>query len=252
MGTEFDAAFKAYLEIGILGLCGVLVVVITWLNFKRNQERSKQQDELQKKQYEELMEQNKQYQQQAIESQEKLMDRLIQNGQPHVLSAEEDNKLTKINNQIDKTLQDLLIKTNASRANLVQYHNGGKGKNNQSFLKMSMTNEITDVGVKPVISEFKDQFRNVLAYFVREIQEKGYCFIPDAEKMKDIDYSMYDFLTCREVQAKFGIAIHSPNNPDNVVGFVCLEYLDKTKANEEIIKEQLKQKEAVLETLLSM
>ena len=84
MGTEFDAAFRAYLEIGILGLCGVLVVVITWLNFKRNQERSKQQDELQKKQYEELMEQNKQYQQQAIESQEKLMDRLIQNGQPHV------------------------------------------------------------------------------------------------------------------------------------------------------------------------
>ena len=253
---DFVSVYKAYIEIGILGLCGIIVVLITWLNFKRNQEREKNseknEDERFNQMFNTLQEQNKQYQEQSNKNYELLMQKLISGVSPHTLSAEEDSKLTKINEEIDRILQNLLSKTGASRANLVQYHNGGKGKNNQSFLKMSMTNEVTDVGVKPVISEFKDQFRNVLAYFVKEIGTNGYCYIDDYEKMKTIDYPMYDFLLCRNVQAKFGVAIHSDGDDNNVIGFVCLEFLDKSKANIDIIDKELKQKEDVLETLLNL
>lgn len=253
---DFVSVYKAYIEIGILGLCGIIVVLITWLNFKRNQEREKNSEKNEDERFNQMLntlqEQNKQYQEQSNKNYELLMQKLISGVSPHTLSAEEDNKLTKINEEIDKILQNLLSKTGASRANLVQYHNGGKGKNNQSFLKMSMTNEVTDVGVKPVISDFKDQFRNVLSYFVKEIGTKGYCYIDDYEKMKDVDYAMYDFLLCRNVQAKFGVAIHSDNDDNNVIGFVCLEFLDKDKVNLDIIDKELKQKEGILETLLNL
>ena len=91
----------------------------------------------------------------------------------------------------------MLIATGASRASLVQYHNGGKGVNRQSFLKMSMTNEQVQLGVKPIISTFKDQFRSVLAYFVKEINEKGYCYIDDFEDLQSIDAGTYEFLRDR-------------------------------------------------------
>ncbi len=41
----------------------------------------------------------------------------------HVPSQEENTKLTNVSTQINNHLQQILINTNASRANLVQYHN---------------------------------------------------------------------------------------------------------------------------------
>jgi hypothetical protein len=38
-------------------------------------------------------------------------------------------------------IKQMLIDTKADRAYVVQYHNGGRGINKQSFLKMSITNE---------------------------------------------------------------------------------------------------------------
>ena len=68
----------------------------------------------------------------------------------------------QISQEIDKHLQAIITETNASRAALIQYHNGGRGINKQSFLKMSMTNEQIQLGVKPFINGFKDQFRSIL------------------------------------------------------------------------------------------
>lgn len=253
---EFSSIVKAYIEIGILGLCGCAVVFITILNYFRNKKHSEEQDKSNDKRFDDMLsliqEQNQKNFEQNNKNYELLMNKLMSGVSPHTLTAEEDEKLSRVNDEINKILQQLLIKTGASRANLVQYHNGGKGKNNQSFLKMSMTNEVTNLGVKPVISEFKDQFRNVLAYFVKEIGEKGFCYIPDFEKIKATDYSMYEFLSDRGVQAKFGVAIHSDEGVNNVIGFVCLEFLDKTKADVKVIDEILKQKASSLETLLNL
>lgn len=79
---------------------------------------------------------------------------------------------------------------------------------------MSMTNEQVQLGVKPVIQDFKDQFRSVLAYFTKELSNSGKCYIKDLEELQSVDPNMYEFLKDRGLQAKFGLAIH---NRDGIV-----------------------------------
>lgn len=79
---------------------------------------------------------------------------------------------------------------------------------------MSMTNEQVQLGVKPVIQDFKDQFRSVLAYFTKELSNSGKCYIKDLEELQNIDPNMYEFLKDRGLQSKFGLAIH---NRDGIV-----------------------------------
>lgn len=260
---NFSAVFKAYLEVGILGLCGILFIVITYLNYKSNSKRLKEQDKNNNEKFDQMFkmfqEQAQKYSEQSSKNYELLMKKLIDNSSPHVLTPEEDLKITKVNEEVNRLLQQLLINTGASRASIIQYHNGGKGKNNQSFLKMSMTNEVTDVGVRPLMTEFKDQFRNVLAYFVKEIGDKGYCYIEDSEDIRNIDYGTYDFLENRGIKSKFGIALHQHDNDgnynnDSVIGFICLEFLkdNKSEASIDIIDQELRNKQGSLETLLNL
>ena len=211
---------KFYVEIGILGLCGVLTVMIAYLGFKRSRDDNKNKDKRLEKNQDKsddrfdtmlklIQEQNKAFQEQQLKNNELLINNIVQGVTSHVPSSEENVKLTRITEEIDKTLQQILIFTNADRVDLVQYHNGGKGVNRQSFLKMSMTNEQVKVGVKPFMSEFKDQFRSVIAYITRSLNETGYCYINDAEEMKTVDAGTYEFLLNRGIESKYCMAIDS-------------------------------------------
>ena len=197
-----------------------------------------------------IYKQNLEYQEQQAKNTELLIQSIIQGVTSHVPSPEENLKLTKISNEIDNILQQILLETNASRVAVVQYHNGGKGINRQSFLKMSVTNEQVQLGVKPIMPEFKDQFRNVLSYFVKELDLKDFCYIPDCDQLKEVDTGMYEFLTSRDIQAKFGVAIH--DSAHNIIGFICIEYIDKTKANLDIIDKSFNDKKQIIETLLNL
>ena len=257
---EWLEASKAYLEIGVLGICAILVACIAWFSFKRyhkdldtkDKKIDKKDSDLEAKfnvMLEMIQKQNQEYQEQQSKNTELLIQSIINGITNHAPSPEENTKLTKITEEINHILQEMLIATGASRASLIQYHNGGKGVNRQSFLKMSMTNEQVQLGVKPIISTFKDQFRSVLAYFVKEINEKGYCYIDDFEDLRSIDAGTYEFLRDRGVEAKYGFAIH---NTDNTIGFVCIEYNDKSKARPDLVDKVFKDKQKVMETLLSL
>lgn len=252
---------KFYVEIGILGLCGVLTVMIAYLGFKRSRDDNKNKDKRLEKNQDKsddrfdtmlklIQEQNKAFQEQQLKNNELLINNIVQGVTSHVPSSEENVKLTRITEEIDKTLQQILIFTNADRVDLVQYHNGGKGVNRQSFLKMSMTNEQVKVGVKPFMSEFKDQFRSVIAYITRSLNETGYCYISDAEEMKTVDAGTYEFLLNRGIESKYCMAIHS--NDGTVIGFVCVEYIKKETARPDLVDKVFKEKQKVLETLLNL
>ena len=157
--------------------------------------------------------------------------------------------MTIVNQDIDIILQDILIETNASRVDLVQYHNGGKGINKQAFLKMSMTNEKIQLGVKPFIQDFKDQFRSVLGYFVNEINDKGYCDITDVDTVAEKDVGMYEFMKNRGIEAKFGYGIK--NSEGTTIAFICVEYIDKTTVNIDKIHSSLKEHFREVERLLN-
>lgn len=253
---------KVYVEIGILGLCGVLTVMIGYLGFKRAQEDNKNKDNRLEKNQDKsdnrfdsmlklIQEQNRVFQEQQLKNNEMLINSIVQGVTNHVPSSEENTKLTRITEEIDKTLQQMLIFTNADRVDLVQYHNGGKGVNKQSFLKMSMTNEQVKIGVKPFMSEFKDQFRSVISYITKSLNEKGYCYINDAEVVKTVDPGTYEFLINRGIEAKYCMAIH--DTKDNfVIGFVCVEYIKKEDAKPDLVDQVFKEKQKILETLLNL
>ena len=253
---------KVYVEIGILGLCGILTVLIAYLGFKRSKEDNKSKDKRLSKNQDKLddrfdtmlkmiQEQNRTFQEQQLKNNEMLINNIVQGVTNHVPSSEENTKLTRITEEIDKTLQQLLIYTDADRVDLVQYHNGGKGVNKQSFLKMSMTNEQVKVGVKPFMSEFKDQFRSVIAYITRSLNEKGFCYINDAEEVKDKDPGTYEFLINRGIESKYCMAIHNTQD-GSVIAFVCVEYIKKETARPDLVNKAFKEKQNVFETLLNL
>ena len=253
---------KVYVEIGILGLCGILTVLIAYLGFKRSKEDNKNKDKRLSKNQDKLddrfdtmlkmiQEQNRAFQEQQLKNNEMLINNIVQGVTNHVPSPEENTKLTRITEEIDKTLQQILIYTDADRVDLIQYHNGGKGVNKQSFLKMSMTNEQVKVGVKPFMSEFKDQFRSVISYITKTLNEKGFCYINDAEEVKEKDPGTYEFLINRGIQSKYCMAVHDTQE-NSVIGFVCVEYIKKENARPDLVDKVFKEKQNVLETLLNL
>ncbi len=253
---------KVYVEIGILGICGILVVVIAYLGFKRSREDNKNKDKRLEKTQDKLddrfdamlkliQEQNHNFQEQQLKNNEMLINSIVQGVTNHVPSSEETTKLTRITEEIDKTLQQVITFTGADRVNLVQYHNGGKGINKQSFLKMSMTNEQVKIGVKPFMPEFKDQFRSVISYITKNLNEKGFCYIDDAESVRTTDPGTYEFLVNRGIESKYCMAIR--NTQENfVIGFVSVEYIKKEDAKPDLVNQVLKEKQKVFETLLNL
>ena len=271
---EFAPVLQAYTEVGILGLLAILVIILIWRSFDRkgkddNWKKSKidekdnninTQNTFITQQLDELTDliktQNEKYQefQQELLTKnqninEQLIEKIVDGVYFRVPSNTENHLLTKINNEIDIILQDILVETNASRVNLVQYHNGGKGINKQAFLKMSMTNERIQLNVKPFISEFKDQFRSVLGYFVNQIGLKGHCYIKDVDEMKEKDIGMYEFMCNRGIESKFGYAIH--NRDKAVIAFISVEFIDKKDANETVIDNSFKEHYREIERLLN-
>ena len=257
----FAEIFKAFLEIGILGLCAVMMIIIFYENHKRSHKTDDEKNKLLVDNFKGLNDkidtmvnnisaQNTKF----IEFQEKQSDKLINavihGVVNHVPSMEESDKLTTISNTIDKILQEMLLETGASRASLVQYHNGGKGINQQAFLKMSMTNEKTQLGVKSIMRESKDQFRSALGYFVNKIGTDGHCCIFDINDIKDIDIGMYELMSTRRIETKCGYGIH--NEDGMVIAYTCIEFEDKLKADKNVIRKSFEVHFREIERLLNL
>lgn len=273
---EWVETAKSYAELGFLGISACMLVTMAWLYFKGYREKeSKANDKLEarldtkdtnlerrydtkdanlERRFDSLLDmiqkQNQEYQEQQTKNAELLIKSIVDGVVNHVPSHEENIKLTKITEEIDIILNQILQATSADRVSLVQYHNGGKGINKQAFLKMSMTNEQVRFGIKQFMPEFKDQFRSVLAYFVKELNDIGYCYISKAEDLKDTDNSMYDFMKNRGIVSKFGIALK--DHKGAVIAFICIEYLSDTEIDLEKIDRVLKDKQKIVESLLSL
>ena len=271
---EFAPVVQAYTEIGILGLLAVLVVILIWRSYGRKgkddnwkinkidkkddilendkQTISKQLQDLTEifiKQNEETRKSEQERQEALLKMQENLIDKIVNGVTTHVPTQEDNLKLTVVNQNIDTILQDILVETNASRVDLVQYHNGGRGINKQAFLKMSMTNEKIQLGVRPFIQDFKDQFRSVLGYFVNEINISGSCDIVDVDEMANKDIGMYEFMKNRGIVAKFGKGIK--NSEGTTIAFICVEYIDKKDIDVEKVHNALREHYREIERLLN-
>lgn len=210
---------------------GLAVLFVFYLFMRVNKEREKEREE-DKERY------------------NNMVDDIIKGVHNIHLTPTESKKIVYIDKQINDDLNVILKETEASRVSVIRYHNGNKDMTGKSFLKMSTTNEVISVGVSSMMSSFKDVFRSFLAYWCHEIEEKGFYAIDDVDKTKNTDISLYQYLKTINIQANYSVALKDQYN--NVIGILCIEFLDKDKYNIEKIRKSLNENFPKIETLISV
>ncbi len=210
---------------------GLAILIVFILYIKMNNKRQDDYDNLQGKY-------------------DNIIKDIIQGVSKKHLTPTESNKIGKIEKQINDIIKEILQETGASRVCIVKYHNGNKDMTGKSFLKMSMTNEVVNLGVAPMMAEFKDLFRSLLAYWCHEIETNDFCVIKDAEELKNKDITMYQYLTVRNIESKYGIALRDVDN--NTIGFICVEYLNKRDFNLDKIQSVMSKDFPKIEALISL
>lgn len=170
----------------------------------------------------------------------------------HVLTEKEDRLAKQIDKSITAELQEITNTLQPTRTLLVRYHNGGKDMNGLAFLKLSVTNECANVGVRPVINEYQGQFRSSINEVCSEIDRVGYMNIPDREMIKDKDRGTYDLMVAKNTRSSYSYALR--NNTGYIIGFVSLIYYEDNlvKENPDQIKEFMYKKATEISTLLSV
>lgn len=216
------------------------IIVVLYLLDRRN--RNKEHDENRNILEEERKEFKDDY--------KKLVGDIIDGVNGHHLTPQESKSVAQIEKKINDTIQEILEQTKASRVCVVKYHNGQRDMTGMAFLKMSMTNEVVNRGVAPLMGDFKDLFRSYLAYWCHELEIKGKCVIQDTNEMQNIDINMYEYLKTRNIEAKYGLAL--TNLEGDIIGFICVEYLDKKDFDLKKIEATLEKQGKKIETLITL
>lgn len=226
---------------GIIEL-GLMTVICSIFLAQNNKER-KNQEQANAQLFKTLMEQY-----------EMAFNRMLESFGPsgHVLTEEEDRRALEIDRAIDDYLKQMIINTKATRSFVVRYHNGGKDMAAVPFLKCSITNEMTNVGVRPIMSEFQNQFRSIMAGVCEEIDRKGYSYITPNEKSELIDPATVELMKDRGIKSMYCRALRNQNN--YIIGFIAVTFMvdNQEKPNEEIIDLCLKDKSQKVSALLCL
>ena len=227
---------KAILEVGIM------VIICAVFLFQNNKDR-KDQEEKNNKIFNAILEQY-----------ESVFSRIIENQSSgmHVLTEKEERRALEIDRAIDDYLKQMVINTKATRAFVVRYHNGGRDMASVPFLKCSITNEMTNAGVKPIMSEFQNQFRSIMAGVCEEIDRKGYSYITPNEKSELIDPATVELMKDRGIKNMYCRALRNQN--DYIIGFIAVTFMvdNKEIPNESIIHECLIDKSKKVSALLCL
>ena len=183
---------------------------------------------------------------------ERLVDKVIRDAnKPHILSEDENKRVTKIDEEINLFLEKALTSTKASRISLVKYHNGGNDMLGNSILKMSMSNEKCAAGVVHLMNNFQNQLRSAFIYWIKELDGKGFCYVDDISSLETLDGSLYQYLKQAGVKATYSVAIKNTKT-DAVIGFLVADYFSKEDVDIEQINHCLNDKKLKIEALLNL
>lgn len=218
----------------------VAIIIVLYLLDRKNRDKQAREDRLK------LSKEREEYK----EEYKKLVKDIIDGVNGHHLTPAESKSIAQIEKKINENIQYILEKTNASRVCIVKYHNGQRDMTGMAFLKMSMTNEVVNRGVAPLMSDFKDLFRSYLAYWCHELEVNGKCIIKDTEDLQNIDINMYEYLKTRNIEAKYGVALKDLDG--DIIGFLCVEYLDKREFKIENIEKIVNHQADKIETLMTL
>lgn len=233
------AAITALTKLLFDGLA-VLIVFALYIRADRDRKNEQKKD---KERYQKITDE-------IQENYNSMIKDIVQGVSGRHLTPEESKNIVIIDKQVNDIINNILKEVNASRVSIVKYHNGNKDMTGKSFLKMSMTNEVVNIGVAPMMGEFKELFRSLLAYWCHELELYDSCIIADTEDIKNIDITMYQYLTSRNIEASYGYSLK--DNYGNIIGYINIEYLNKDDFNLKKISEIMKTNLPKLQTLMSI
>lgn len=218
---------------------GVMIVICAVFIIRSNKDRE-EQAEMYKKMFDTMMTQFME-----------MVDKTSAQGHtPHVLTEDEDKTALEIDKVINAYLQNIVVDTGANRAMVTRYHNGGRDMAAVPFLKMSVTNEIVNVGNKPYISQLQNQFRSMLMMVRDSLDATGECYIPDTKAIKQQDVGTYEFLKAYGIRSAYFTALKNQNG--YVIGFVVVFFNETNSCHENqekidhILQDKAKQISALL------
>ena len=230
---------KIYVEIGALGL-GFVILMGAFILITRNLiTKSNEQSDLIK----DLL---KQKESRNIE----LMQQFVAQVTHHVPTPQEAKDANKLSETIDIQLEQLLKDLQASRVVLIQYHNSTIGFSKHSFMKMTCTNEAHVSNVQPLMPTFHDQMKSLFNKSLLILDDVGEYSVENLEDIKDVDESMYWFMSQRQDKQAFHLSIR--DKYDNPIGYLLVLYANNnpiTQSKEEVIP-KMKSTRTLIEYIL--
>jgi hypothetical protein len=110
---------------------------------------------------------------------------------------------------IHQALDSLVDHLHASRAFLIQYHNGGTNVADKPFTKLTMTHEHTAFGIHKIQSGYQSVPSGVMAYFNKLLCEEKQVVVRNVTELQQIDLSSYQLLHQEKILSAYMVGLFS-------------------------------------------
>ena len=144
-------------------------------------------------------------------------------------------------------MKDLVDRTDADRAIVFEYHNGGANLTGLQFLHMTPTIQQNKLGIDELTDQFNNMLLSAIPHFINRIDKEGIVWYDDIKELKSVFPGMYKELTEDGFKSVVVCPLQGINTP---IGFIILGFMSEHKVTKEFITGDLSKKSQQISTLL--
>ena len=151
---------------------------------------------------------------------------------PAEREAANHDRLLEVRKNIDRSiniaLERVLMRTNADRAFVFEFHNGGANLGGLPFIKMSNTYEVVDTGIAPQRQNLGQVSLSMLSGFVSEISTKPYLTINVSDRDEKIPNIYYETLLAQGTHSCILVRISDIRG--KIIGYCGVDFVREGKS----------------------
>lgn len=144
---------------------------------------------------------------------------------------EQHDKLLEVRKSIDKSintaLERVLMRTNADRAFVFEFHNGGSNLGGLPFLKMSNTYEVVDTGIVPQKFNLEQMSLSMYSTMISEIMAKPTLLVNTAVREDTLPNICYETLLAQQIHTCVMARIADLNG--HIIGYCGIDFVKNEK-----------------------
>lgn len=150
------------------------------------------------------------------------------------IKEDEDKKYIEVHGDIHETLTELRVKTDAARAQIIQFHNGEYFMDGVSMRKFTLTHESLSRGMSADAGRIKGLLCSMFVPLLNAVVAND----PKIISMYDLEHSFFkQFFEDNNVE---GFSVLPVKIKNQITGFLLLQWCNSTKfdmADTKIVKE---------------